>query len=215
MRLNPAAFDAFLVTGGDAIGQDFIWRPSRACPCVNANSGAANPKCPQCSGKGRLWLAGVHAKAGMTAQQNIKKFGQMGLYEMGDATLTIPQASAMYGCDQFDRVVMLNSTERFSLVLKRGGPAEKVFRTRVVSVEPVFWLDDLGQVVTGGTPTLALDGTPSWTSGAPPLGTTYTITGVSCDEYFVWNNMVSDRGEHMGAALPRKCIVRKFDLFGR
>lgn len=215
MRLNPAAFDRLITTGADALGQDMIWRPSRACPCINPTSGAANPKCPQCSGKGRLWLAGVNAKAGMTAQQNIKKFGQMGLYEMGDATLTIPQASAMYEADQFDRVVLLNSTERFSLVLKRGGTAEKVYRTRILSVEPVFWLDGNGAVVTGGTPTMATDGTPSWTTGAPPDGTSYTITGVSCDEYFVWNNMVSDRGEHFGARLPRKAIIRKFDLFGR
>jgi hypothetical protein len=86
---------------------------------------------------------------------------------------------------------------------------------RVVSVERVFWVSPDGESnVEGGIPVVAADGSLSWTSGAPPAGVTYTISGVRNDELFVFNDLPGDR--NIGARnLPRRAPVRKFDLFGR
>lgn len=209
--LNPADFDDFLVNSPEAIGQDYLWRKSASCPCFNPLSGAANPKCKVCLGKGRIWAAAVPAKAGMMQQTGIKKFAQFGQFEIGDATLTIPQASPMYEAGQFDRITMLNSSERFSINLTRG--IDRIYRS-VILVDRVFWIVN-DAIVEGGIPTVAADGTLSWTSGAPPSGMQYSIAGDSRDDYFVWLDLVSDRGEHFGARLPKKVVLRKFDLFNR
>lgn len=212
-RLNPAAFDSFLAGN---IGQDMLWRPSTVCPCYNPGSGQANPKCPVCGGIGWQWAAPIAAKAGMTQQGNIKKYGPMGMYEMGDATLTIPQASAMYDAGAYDRITLLNSNEKFSLKFKRGAANERIYR-RVLSISRVWWL--VGDTpVDGGTDgiTVAANGVITF-GGAnpPPVGVQYSITGIANDEYFIWDNQSSDRGEHFGARLPKKLIARRFDLFGR
>lgn len=214
MRLNPAAFDAFLADGADAIGQDFQWRKATICPCSgNPSSGAANFKCQLCFGKGWLWAAPVLAKAGMSQQENIKRWAQAGRYETGDATLTIPQSSPMYAAGEFDRITMMNSSEHFSLALVRG-EGDRLYRS-VISIERVFWLVNDTQIVEGGIPSVSETGQLTWQSGAPPLGTKYSISGEARDEYYIFTNLVSDRGEHFGARLPKKVIIRKFDIFGR
>lgn len=154
----------------------------------------------------------------MTQQQIRKEWIQAGLYESGDATLTVPEDSAMYEAGQFDRITMLNSTDRFSLPLVHGSPTERLF-FKVEKVTEVFWYtgpnDGTGDLVEGGIPAVADDGTLTWTSGGPPAGKQYSISGVKFTEYYVWDGMSSDRGEHYGARLPKKIIARKFDLFGR
>lgn len=213
-RLQPAAFNAFL---GDNIGQDFQWRRASICPCTNPLSGAATPQCPKCAGKGRLWAAPVDAKAGMTQQRINKVFAQMGLYEAGDATLTIHESSAMYDAGHFDRITMLNSTDRFDLVLTRGDPTERLF-FKVQSLERVFWYtgkNGEGEVREGALPTVADDGTLEFGAGGPPAGKQYSISGTRYAEYYVWDGMPSDRNEHFGARLPKRVIARRFDLFGR
>lgn len=217
MRLQPAAFDAFLA-GPAGIGQEFLWRPASACPCVHPHSGAANPKCPHCGGKGRLWGEPIECRAGMTQQQISKEWAALGQYEAGDATLTVPQSSPMYEAGQFDRITMLNSTDRFSLPLTRGAPDERLY-FKVVRITRVFWFtgdDGAGQIVEGALPAVTLNGSLVWpAAGAPPAGKQYSITGERFAEYYVYQNLPSDRAEHFGARLPKKLRVRRFDLFGR
>lgn len=211
MMLNPADFDDFLASGAEAIGQEYLWRKSYSCPCFNSLSGAADPKCKVCLGRGLLWADPIAAKAGMPSQSQMKKFANFGQFEAGDATLTIPQISPMYGAGRFDRVTMLNSSERFSVALVKG--TDRLYRT-VIDVERVFWIVN-DQVVEGSLPIVNESGTITWVAGAPPNGVQYSITGQARDDYFVWQDLVSDRGEHSGARLPKRVVLRKMDLFGR
>lgn len=211
MRLNPAAFNAWL----DNIGQQFKWRKAFKCPCVNQFSGAATPGCPACGGKGVLWDPAADAKAGMAGQKVQQRWQQMGQWEDGDAVVTIPENSAMYEMGKYDRVVMLNSTDYFSLALTRGDAQERIHEP-VEKVTRVFWLDAQKAIVNGAIPAVNADGTLVWPgSGAPPLGTQYSITGTRFSEYFCWGNFPSDRNEHSGARLPKRVVLRRFDLFGR
>lgn len=212
MQLNPGDFNAFLA-GPGGIGQTVLWRRAEMCPCVNPNSGAANPRCPVCGGKGRFWSDPVQTRAGVSNQSVTRQWATFGQYEAGDAVLVVPEDSPMYEAGQFDRVTMVNASDRFTLVLQRGMndrlnvPAEQILR--------VFWLSG-GQIVEGGIPAVMPDGTLSWSSGGePPAGTMYTVVGTKVSEYFVWGPLPGDRNQHFGARLPRKMVVRRFDLFGR
>jgi len=213
MRLNPKAFDAFLA-GDSGIGQEFLWRRSWACPCRDPHSGAADPQCPQCSGKGRIWGQAVPGRAGMTAQNIKKEWIQAGLYESGDATITVPESSPIYEAGQFDRLTLLNSTDAFSVSLTRGDVAERLW-FRVAALSRVFWIDGDGVIVDGGLPSVSEDGIITWGSGAPDVGVQYSISGTKFNEYYIPYSMPSDRAEHYGARLPKKIIARAFDLFGR
>lgn len=210
MRLNPAAFNRHL----EHMGQDFMWRRAYACPCRNPNSGASKPGCPRCHGKGTFWGDPVRASAGVASQGVTKQFAQFGQWEAGDAVFSIPESSPMFDAGRFDRLLMLNSTDGFSLPLVRG-QNDKV-TLPVEKFDRVFWLDADGfTVVEGGLPTVDGAGVLTWESGAPPLGKNYTIMGTRFTEYFIWEQLPSDRGEHHGARLPKRVQARRFDLFGR
>jgi hypothetical protein len=210
MRLNPAAFNRHLAH----MGQDFIWRRAYACPCRNPNSGAAKPNCKRCFGKGTFWGDPVPATAGVASQSVTRQFAQFGQWEAGDAVISIPENSPMYEAGRYDRMLMLNSTDRFELPLVRG-QNDKV-QLPVERFERVFWLAPDGfTIVEGGLPTVSDAGALTWASGEPPVGTNYTITGTRFTEYYVFEQLPSDRGEHHGARLPKRVQARRFDLWGR
>lgn len=210
MRLNPTAFNRHL----GHMGQAVTWRKAFACPCRNANSGAADPKCPHCSGKGQLWDPAKDGVVGVAGTQTQREWAQFGTYESGDSVISIQESSPLYDMGQFDRVTLLNATEQFSVTLTRGAPTERLIG-KVERVARVFWLDAQKNIVQGGIPAVAANGTLSWASGEPPAGVQYTISGSRFLEYFCFGNFPSSRNEHQGARLPRRVVLRRFDLFGR
>lgn len=213
MRLNPAAFDAHLRN----IGQELEWRRSYACACVNPNSGAPDPKHQLCMGKGRIWDASIPTVAGVASQQVQAQWIQSGMFETGDMVVSIPQSSPMYDAGQFDRVIMRNSTDVFSMPMTRGAPNERLLFP-VASITRAFWLDPTTRLpVDGVLPSVDANGYIVWPSTGlvPADGTVYSLTGAKYDEYFIFQNYLSDRGEHQGARLPKRCVLRKWDLFGR
>lgn len=195
------------------MGQKFTWQKAFRCPCVNEYSGAADPSCPNCGGKSWFWNKPVDAIAGVASQQTQLRWAQFGLWQDGDIVVSIPESSPMYDMGQFDRALLLNSTDTFSLPLMHGGPNERV-NEPVEKVTRVFWLNPAGGIVDGAIP-LLVDGVPTWDTGGPPVGTRYTITGTRYNEFFCWGNFPSNRMEHQGARLPKRVVLRKFDLFGK
>ena len=148
----------------------------------------------------------------MASQSVVKKYANFGIWESGDTLLVIPENSPMYDAARFDRMTMLNSTDGFSLALVRG-QADKI-TLPVEKFERVFWLDTDGfSIIEGGLPTVDAAGVLTWTAGEPPPGTQYTISGTRYTEYFVWEQLPSDRGEHHGARLPKRVQARRFDAF--
>lgn len=214
MRLNPHAFNAFL---SGNVAQDVLWRSNTACPCVNPSSGQPNRRCPRCGGKGRLWASPVPAKVGVQRQAINEKRTQQLNWEVGDAMLTVDESSPMYVAGQFDRLTMLNSTDRFSKVLTRGDPTERLYM-KVVAFERVYWYSGeggAGDLVEGGLPTIDDDGVLTWAAGGPPAGKQYSITGERYSEYFIYLDMPGDRNQHGGARLPKRMVAKRFDVFGR
>lgn len=209
MQFQRQAFNTHLKN----IGQQVSWRKSYACPCFNPNSGASKPNCPQCSGKGRIWDSEVPGVLGIASQKVQREWAQFGSWESGDTVVSIPENSPVYEAGQFDRVVLLNSTEQFSIPLTRG-QGDKLYG-RVEKVSRVFWLDGSGDIVEGGIPTVSNAGALTWSSGAPPAGAQYTICGSRFNEYYVFGAYPSDRNEHQGMRLPKRVVLRSWDLFGR
>jgi hypothetical protein len=211
MLLSPARLNAHFRT----MGQDFLWRKGYSCPCVTAASGAANPLCTNCDGKGVTWAAGVASRCGFSSQtekQAMKDFGQ---FEVGDALLSIPSDDPAYAAGRWDRFRCATSTSPFSLNLRRGF-ADKL-RFSVVDISRVFWLDGAFNEVEGGIPAVdASTGALTWTGGIgePAAGSWFSITGERYDEFFVYMDLPNDRNIH-GLAQPRKLPCRLFDLFGR
>lgn len=209
MQLQPGAFNSFLA----GIGQGYTWRKSYACPCVNPNSGAAKKNCPHCSGRGRIWDAGKSGVAGMAGAKTQKEWAQFGLWESGDVVVTIPENTPIYDIGQFDRMTALNSTEQFSIPLIRGENDRLHFQ--VQDIGRVFWINEAGAIVDGGIPTVSAAGVLSWASGEPPEGQQYSLNGTRFLEYYCWGQFPSNRGMHSGARLPKRVVLRRWDLFGR
>lgn len=211
MRLDPRAFNAFLAQ----IGQRFAWRKSNRCPCVNPNSGAAAPGCPNCHGKSWFWESAQDSIAGVASQQIQLRWAQMGLWEDGDMVVSIPENTPMYEMGQMDRVTALNNTDGFSVALVRGSALERLYDS-VCSITRAFWLDSTGAVVNASLPEVDGQGSVTWTGEIiPPMGVTYTLTGTRFREFFCWGGYPGDRNQHQGARLPRRVVLRRFDLFGR
>ena len=212
MRLNPAAFDRHL----QSIGQQVQWRRSFACACYNQQSGSADPKHALCAGKGRIWDQPRPSVVGVASQKTLAQWQAMGMFEAGDTVLSIPQSSSMYDeISQFDRVTMLNSTDVFSQPLTHGAPSERLL-FQVASITRCFWLHpQTRNIVEGGLPSVGPDGRLTWTSGEPPPGASYSLTGTKYGEFFCFGDFPSDRPEHSGARLPKRVVLRRWDLFGR
>lgn len=213
MRLSPKRFNRFLAN----IGQQVLWREAYACVCVNPASGAPDPTCKLCRKLGRIWVdEAQQTVCGASSQKVQAKWAAMGMWESGDLVVTVPENSPMWNAGQFDRVTMLNATDRFSLPLKRGAQNDNLAFYRVKSIERVWWKHpQTGAPVAGGIPAVAADGTLAWSEREPPMGVTYSVTGWKFVEYFVWGDMPSSRNEHSGERLPKRIVLRKWDLLGR
>jgi len=213
--LTPEHFEAFL----DRVGQTLGWRQASACPCTNPLSGAADPACRFCRGKRYVWAGPIQGTAGLSGQKIQQQWAQFGKWEAGDVVISIGSNSPLYGIGLYDRVTFLNDSQGFSLVLTQG-VNDELFGT-ILSIDRVYWLaaDEHGvkQQVEGSEPIIAEDGTLSWdiNAVAPPTGSPYTIEGRRCSEYFVFYDYPQDRSHQHGSPLPRRVVLRRFDLYGR
>lgn len=211
MRFNAASFNTHL----NNLGESFLWRKSSACPCINPASGAPNARCPNCSGKGRRWESAVKAKAGVASQKTQQEWAKFGQWESGDLVLAIPEDSALYDVGQFDRVVSTTSSDGFSYAFVRGSASEKLHGS-IVKISRCYWFDQAGDIVEGGIPVVAANGSLSWPNGGEPVaGTQYSLSGERAVEYYCFGAFPSDRMKHDGMRLPRRMVMRLFDLMGR
>lgn len=216
MQFSPAAFNQFLGENGN-IGQLYNWFQSYACPCVDPHSGQSKPSCPLCFGKGRQYSAPVEGVAALAGQKVQREWAQSGVYEQGDIVVTIPEDTPVYDMGQFDRITALNATQAFSLILTSGDPDLERLFTPVEVVTRVFWLNPAGTAVVEGTiPDVAADGTLTWPDGdEPPAGVQYTISGRKFLDYYCFGMFPTNRNMQQGLRLPRKVILRDYDLFNR
>ena len=222
MRLNPAHFNRFLA----GIGQDLAWRPSHACPCVQAYSGAADPNCRHCDGKGRRWGEAIATQAGIVSHDIVRKYAPMTILDAGDVMLVIPSDQPIYQIGEYDRVLMTDRTEPYSFNLITGSNA---LRFDPVSIDTLTWLNEDGDLVQGTPPDGWAAGVFTWDAPepdpedpeaevsepvTPPPGVTVAISGRRHPEYFCYLTLALDRPHHSGEPLPRRVLLRRFDLFG-
>lgn len=190
-------------------GQRCEWMRSFACPCVNPASGAADKTCAFCQGFGHLWEDPVEAVVAKTGSNVTKRWAQFGMYEEGDAVFTIGSDSPAYAIGAFDRVRMLDQTEPFSFNVVPGVTRPM---SQIVSVEKVLQKVD-GQLVSLGLPDVDQLGNLSWADGEPQG--TYSLSGRRLVEYFAWTSQPLDRPYENGEALPRRIVMKRFDLYSR
>jgi len=70
-----------------------------------------------------------------------------------------------------------------------------------------------GQVVF---PSVKLDGTLAWLDeGGPEPGEGYIVKGLADPVYFIFTDMPQDRAHSGGLPLPRRCVLRQYDIAGR
>lgn len=207
MYLDPAEFNAHLAI----MGQSVKWRRAYACPCVNPNSGQAKPNCPHCGSKGRIWDAALDGTVGVASGNAQKQWVQFGMNDAGDTVVSIPSDSPVYAIGPFDRVSFLNKEEPFSVNIAKG--VNERIRFAVASLSRVIWVNG-SSLVEGTLPVINDDGTLDWTGVAAPDGVTFSVTGTRRPEYYCYGDMPWDRPIHHGAKLPRRVVLRRFDLYG-
>lgn len=207
MQLEPCAFNELL----GSMGQEVLWYRSYRCPCVDQHSNAAKPGCPRCAARGVFFDKPVGCRIGVAGQRLQKQWANFGVYESGDMVCSLPSDTPAYDMAHGDRVVMLNAEDQFQLTLQRGmrDNLKPLIVTRVVRV---FWLNQAGEIVEGGIPTVSTDGTLTFPAGAPPSGTKYTVVGYKRPDYHCWGEYPSDRGMHGGALLPRRVVLRSSNV---
>lgn len=210
MNLSPAAFNAHI----QRMGQDVFWRKAWACACVNPHSGSADTQCQVCDALGWIWDDERPARIGLQAMSSRKSMQTFGVYEEGDILASIGSDSPVYAIGRFDRIRSRVASNPFSFHLQRG-MNDRVMGT-VVSIDRVFWLNEAKtETIDGTPPTIGCNGALSWPVGqGPPEGAVYSISGVRYDEWYAFPNLSADRMIH-NAKLPRKILLRRFDLFGR
>uniref|UniRef100_A0AAU6W246 Uncharacterized protein n=1 Tax=Pseudomonas phage Touem01 TaxID=3138548 RepID=A0AAU6W246_9VIRU len=129
--------------------------------------------------------------------------------------MTVPQNSPLWDAGQFDRVTMLNATDRFSQPMKRGSPTEKLMFTPKL-IDRVFWINPATKkIVEGGIPAWDENGRLTWDENEPPPGTSYSVSGTRLSEYFIYMDLPRNRNMHSGARLPKLTVLRRWDLLGR
>jgi len=209
MQLSPARFNAHLAK----MGQSFSWRRGYACPCINPSSGQPKANCRQCKGKGRLWGDASDGWAGVVSQSRLRNYAAFGIWDADDILLSIPSDSPLYAMGQFDRIEAMNRTEPFSINFVRG--LNDLVRFDVVSLNRAFYLDAGENIVELPLPTINPNGTITWAAGGPPAQATFSLTGRRHPSYYCYMELPTDRPIHSGALLPRKVVLRRFDLFGK
>lgn len=210
MKLSARAFNRHL----NHMGQSFQLRAGFACPCLNRDSGQPNPQCNHCSGKGRLWSdEAVTGTAGVVSQSKLRQYEQFGPFDKDDILLSIGSDSPLYGMGQFDRLVAVQRTEPFSLTLVRG--LNDVINFPIISIDRAIQINAQDQLVDLPLPKVNADGTLDWQGTPPPAGLNFSLTGRRRPQYFCYLELTTDRPMHHGEPLPRKVILRRFDLFGR
>lgn len=212
MHLSVARFNSQLAD----MGQNMTWARASFCPCRDENSGAAVAGCPVCRSRGTLWSPPVAARAGLSGMKVQREWERFGQYESGDVVVSVGSNTPLYAAGENDRIVFVQSSESFDVVLKRGA-ADKLPYT-VITLDRCFWLStDRQTIVEGGLPVQSADGLLTWPDGqlAPPTRTQYTLRGRKAPEYFLFKELAMDRSHFGGLALPRRLALRKFDLFGR
>lgn len=212
MRLNRARFNRHV----RHMGQDASWAPAYRCACWTPETGGADPRCPLCLKRGWVYGEAKATVVGSQQQKSQAQWAQTGMWEEGDVVITVPEDSPMWDGGQYDRVILLNTEEKFSATLTRGGPDDNLSLYSVVSVDRVFWRHPQTQsLVEGGIPTVAEDGALTWSDRAPLPGTKYSITGSRHVEYYVFGNFPSNRNIHQGVRLPKRVVLRRWDVSNR
>lgn len=211
IRLNPRAFNSFL----NRIGQRFAYRTSAACPCIDRSTGAPRHDCAQCDGIGWTWGDPVTGISGIAGQKIQRQWADFGIWEPGDVVLSIPSDSPMYAMGAYDRVIMLDSTEAFRITRRRGVDDIRPFP--VASIDRVFWLDANENAVEAIPPTVSLSYELNFGASSTSLlnGQQYSMSGRKHPEFFLFQDLAQDRSHHLGKDLPRRVVLRRFDLFGR
>jgi hypothetical protein len=165
-------------------------------------------------GSGRVWDDAIIGRAAVTGRETMKEFAAFSPWDSGDIMLVLPSDSILYDIGQFDRIVAINRTEPFSVNYIRG--RERISRFSFVSVSRVFWYIETEEC-QGDLPEIDELGALTWPDDSiqPPLGVAYSITGRRNPEYFVYQELPLDRAHQYGDRLPRRVVLRRFDIFGR
>lgn len=207
MYLSSSRFNPFL----SKMGQRVAWRPSRACPCRNPYTGGAAQNCPVCGGLGRIWDSATECRAAPSGMKVQRAWADFGLWQNGDLVVTLASDQDIYAMGEGDRVVLLDSSAPFSIALAPGARLRMV----VHDLAKCSYLSN-GVETDAALPDVADDGTLTWPGGGgPPDGVQFALTGRRRPEYFAFQDFPQDRAHHGGADLPRRVVLRWWDLYGR
>ena len=211
--LNPAKFNRLLGVDRPGLGQHMTWEKSLRCPCRSPTSGAAEQGCPVCRGKGVVWEVPIAAWASLSGMKLTRQWAMYGQFEAGDTVVTIPSDSPLYAVGESDVVTFIDSTEPFSTIVMGG---VDVLTFQAATITKIVWRDPTTKaLISGQIPVQGADGVLTWTAGAPPAGVQYSVTGRRHPKYWCFQDMPQDRAHSAGLTLPRRVVLRTFDLFGK
>lgn len=157
-----------------------------------------------------MWKPGLQVRAGVSGREAQKQWVRFGQSDVGDVVITIPSDSPLYAIGPYDRVLFLNRTEPFSQNIVKG--VNERINFVIISLDQVLYIDG-DTMVDAPLPAVREDGTLDWAGVELPDGVTFSVAGRRHTEYYCMKETPFDRPHHAGAALPRKVVLRRFDLY--
>lgn len=213
MFLSPPRFNRQLAE----MGQAMLWQRAHLCPCREAHSGSARPDCPVCAGRGTFWTEPVPSRAGVVGARARRQFDAFGQWQDGDVLISIPADTPLWGAGENDRVVFADGHQTFQAHMTNDGSAR--LREPVIRLDRCYWLGPNGLgVVECSLPRLdRTTGALDWAdlTTAPDPGGQFVVIGAKRPEFFFWREVPISRSHFNGLPLPKRAVLKKFDLFGR
>jgi hypothetical protein len=142
----------------------------------------------------------------------MRKFADMEVLDAGDILLVLPSNESIYAIGEFDRIMLTQRTEPFSMAVVPS--LHDILRFKPSAIDRVFWTDEEDAIIEGDIPTYDADGKLTWADGvsSPPADTVYSVSGRRHPEYFCYLSLPADRPNARGMPLPRRILARRMDL---
>lgn len=225
--LPNAPFDGVIA----AYGIDLNWQKSHLCPCIYGGpiTGAPDPACQTCLGRGWYWDAPSDTFRGLITFIHLSPSpdepgtitsDKFGMIDRGEPTLTIPQTAAVpyANASVNDIYTEVGTHERFQAELQAGGNTLLPYQQGLsVPASGAVTVYDSANSVVVSVSGYVVSGAQVTLPGTYPTGTSYIVSYTASKAYVAYRIAGATPHERPFAnlPLPKRFRLQALDLWLR
>lgn len=221
-HFDPVKFDEELI----AHGAPALWQQARVCPCIQEQTGQADPICPFCRDyPGIIWDAGTFLRMLAPGRRRSQEYDTAGGWVEGVVTLTFPSTVTPAHLDRVGfavgEMVVNNERHRRGQSDPLGGSLERLRIRPCLSVDfadAIIGADPTTDPPTAGTLTRYVadvdftiedTGNIVWADSGPPSGIQYTLRYTTRPTFVCWS---PESRDEFGAKMPYRVPAKRLDF---